>query len=95
MLNYILVQDPSHHESLVTACLMTSSAALFLFNSCNRYAALVEPDAEADPLSSADRQWLLEDHRRLLPVRVLTEGADALLGVQMDLVPEGNGSHLA
>jgi len=55
----------------------------------------VEPDAEADPLSSVDRQGLLENHRRLLPVRVLTVGADALLRVQMDLVPEGNGSHLA
>jgi len=55
----------------------------------------VKPDAEADPLSSVDRQGLLENHRRLLPVRVLTVGADALLRVQMDLVPEGNGSHLA
>ena len=46
--------------------------------------------SQKDPVSSLYLQGLLQHSGRLLPVRVLAQGADADLLVQVDLVPEGN-----
>lgn len=51
--------------------------------------------SEADPVSGLYLQGLLQHSGRLLPVRVLAEGADADLLVQVDVVPEGNCSYSA
>lgn len=50
--------------------------------------ALVDLHVQADPVSSSHLQGLLQHRRRLLPVRVVAQGADAVFRVQVDVVPE-------
>lgn len=50
---------------------------------------------EADLVPGSDLHGLLQHDGRLLPVRVLAQGADADLLVQVDVVPEGNGGYSA
>lgn len=57
--------------------------------------ALVKLHCEADPISGLDLQGLLQHSSCLLPVGVLTEGADTDVLVQVDLVPKGNSSYSA
>lgn len=59
------------------------------------HGALVKLHSEVDPVSGSDLHRLLQHHGRLLPVRVLAEGADADLLVQVDVVPEGNRGYSA
>lgn len=62
---------------------------------CHGDGALVKLHSEADPVTSVYLQGLLQHNSRLLPVRVLAEGADADVLVQIDVVPEGNCSYSA
>lgn len=62
---------------------------------CHGDGALVKLHSEADPVTSLYLQGLLQHNSRLLPVRVLAEGADADVLVQIDVVPEGNCSYSA
>lgn len=55
--------------------------------------ALVKLYSKTDPVSSSYLQGLLQHDGRLLPVRVLAEGADTDVLVQADVVPEGNCSY--
>lgn len=55
----------------------------------------MELHREKDPVSSQDFEGLLQHSSCLPPVGVLAEGADADLLVQVDVVPEGNGSYSA
>lgn len=52
-------------------------------------------DSHVDPVSGPDLQGLLQHHGRLPPVRVLAQGADADVPVQVDVVPEGDRSDSA
>lgn len=54
--------------------------------------ALVDLHGETDPVRRSHLQGLLQHRSRLLPVRVLAQGADADFLVQVDVVPEGNRS---
>ena len=62
---------------------------------CHWDSALVKLHGEADPVTSSHLQGLLQHNSRLLPVRVLAEGADTDVLVQIDVVPEGNCSYSA
>lgn len=55
---------------------------------CDGDGALVDLHVQADPVSSSHLQGLLQHRRRLLPVRVVAQGADAVFRVQVDVVPE-------
>lgn len=57
--------------------------------------ALVKLHRQTQPLPRPDLQRLLQHGGRLLPVGVLTQGADADLLVQVDVVPEGNRGYPA
>ncbi|PWA30751.1 hypothetical protein CCH79_00009205 [Gambusia affinis] len=50
---------------------------------------------QTDPVSRLDLQGILQNGSGLLPVGVPAESADADIRVQLDLVPEGNGSNPA
>lgn len=55
----------------------------------------MELHRQTEPFPGSYLQGLLQHGSRLLPVRVLAEGADADLLVQVDVVPEGNCSYSA
>lgn len=55
---------------------------------CDGDGALVELHVQAHPVSGSHLQGLLQHRRRLLPVRVVAQGADADFRVQVDVVPE-------
>lgn len=55
----------------------------------------MELHGQTEPFPGSYLQGLLQHGSRLLPVRVLTEGAHADLLVQVDVVPEGNCSYSA
>lgn len=57
-----------------------------------RDGALVKLHSEVDPVSGSYLQGLLQHNGGLLPVRVLAQGADTDLLVQVDVIPEGDCS---
>lgn len=69
--------------------------SLFLSDGCDGNAALVELDAQPDPVTRVHHQGALQDHGHLLPVWIRPERADAHIGVQVDVIPEGDGCDLA
>lgn len=60
---------------------------------CDGDGALVELHLQTDPVPRSHLQRLLQHRRRLLPVGVVAESADADFRVQVDVVPERNGCY--
>lgn len=68
--------------------LLCRPGGILLRVGCDGDGALVDLHVQADPVSSSHLQGLLQHRRRLLPVRVVAQGADAVFRVQVDVVPE-------